>query len=425
MAQAMAGASVAQGDQGGDSDSRPRVAAICTTYYPRSHADVIVSKLLADYTHPAPRDLSQFDFHRTVRGLTEAPLPTDTLGRLKQPRVQVVSLYTDQAPANDISREWSQRSGVPIYPTIREALTLGGDTLAVDGVLIVGEHGDYPTNERGQKEYPRRRLFEEVIAVMRASSRFVPIFNDKHLSYSWENAKWMYDTARWHGIPLGAGSSISVCPVTWREPALELPLGAQVQSALAVGHGPLESYGFHTLEVLQCMVERRAGGETGIAAVQALAGDAMWAAAERGEWDHALLDAALATLERPLDRDVREVARRPVVYLIDYRDGLRAAAAMLDGVAQQWLFAGRVGAPGAGAPEVVAARFRSQGGEPFGHFAWLCEDIQTLICERREPHPVERTLLTTGVLDRLMESLWRGGTRLKTPELAISYRMLP
>src|SRR5437867_4051593 len=178
MAQAMAGASVAQGDQGGDSDSRPRVAAICTAYYPRSHADVIVSKLLADYTHPAPRDLGQFDFHRTVRGLTEAPLPTDALGRLKQPRVKVVSLYTDQVPANDISREWSQRSGVPIYPTIREALTLGGDTLAVDGVLIVGEHGDYPTNERGQKEYPRRRLFEEVIAVMRESNRFVPIFND-------------------------------------------------------------------------------------------------------------------------------------------------------------------------------------------------------------------------------------------------------
>jgi hypothetical protein len=281
---------------------------------------------------------------------------------------------------------------------------------------------------------------------MRQSNRFVPIFNDKHLSYSWENAKWMYDTAREHGIPLGAGSSISVCPVSWREPALELPLGTHLDGALAVGHGPLESYGFHTLEVLQCMVERRAGGETGVAAVQALSGDAMWAAAERGEWDRALLDAALATLEPPLDGDVHQVARRPVVYLVDYRDGLRAAAAMLDGVAQQWLFAGRIGAPSAavpsasdpganvpsasvpedsGAPQVVATRFRSQGGEPFGHFAWLCEDIQTLICEQREPHPVERTLLTSGVLDRLMESLWRGGARLETPELAISYRVQP
>jgi len=137
-------------------DNRPRVACIVTTYFPRSHADVIVSKLLADYTHPAPRDLARFDFNRAARHLTEMPLPTDAEGRLREPRVRVVSLYMDQVSENDISREWAARANVPIYPTIREALTLGGDRLAVDGILIIGEHGDYPTNERGQKEYPRR-----------------------------------------------------------------------------------------------------------------------------------------------------------------------------------------------------------------------------------------------------------------------------
>jgi hypothetical protein len=202
----------------------PAVACIVTTYFPRSHADVLVSKLLADYTHPAPRDLDRFDYHRQARQLTELPLPTDAAGRLRSPRVRVVALYTDQVAEQDISREWSARSGVPIFPTVREALTLGGASLAVDGVLIIGEHGEYPTNERGQKAYPRRRLFEEVVTVLRDMNRSVPIFNDKHLGYAWADAKWMYDSARSLGIPLAAGSSISTSPPTWRDPPLELPL---------------------------------------------------------------------------------------------------------------------------------------------------------------------------------------------------------
>jgi hypothetical protein len=404
------------GTDQGKAAERPRVACIVTTYFPRSHADVIVSKLLGDYTEPAPRDPGRFDFHLQVRQLTEAPMPTDAAGRLRGPRLQVVSLYTDQVPENDISREWAARADVPIFPTIRGALTLGGATLAVDGVLIVGEHGDYPTNERGQKEYPRRRLFEEVVAVFRETNSAVPVFNDKHLGYSWTDAKWMYDTSRSLGFPLAAGSSISTTPVTWRAPALELPRGVPLSRALAVGYGPLEAYGFHTLEVLQCMVERRSGGETGVAAVQTLAGPAMWEAAAAGRWDRGLLDEALATDEPPPTGDLEQLAARPAVFLLEYRDGLKAAVCMLDGVTQHWLFAAR---PANGT--MVATRFRGQSQEPFGHFAYLVEEIQDLVCERREPHPVERTLLTTGVLDRAMESHWRGGVRLETPELAIQY----
>ncbi len=409
--------------------TRPRVAAIITEYRPRSHADVIISKLLADYTHPAPRPPVQLDYHDTARQLAELPLPLDENSRLKRPRVEVVSIFTDQVPPNDLSREWSARANVPIYPTIREALTLGGNSLAVDGVIIIGEHGDYPTNARGQKEYPRRRLFEAVLDVMRESNRFVPIFNDKHLAYSWSDAKWMFDASREHGIPFGAGSSISVCPVGWRYPAYEIPLGSHIHEAFTVGHGGLESYGFHTLEVLQCQVERRGGGETGVAAVQALSGPAVWDAAGAGRWDPALLDASLATLDEPFAGDIHQIAD-PVIYLIEYRDGLKASCAMLKNVTSNWIFAARVSPAGptppyagatAAAPEVVASRFRAYHSEPFGHFAWLCEEIQDLICDRREPHPVERTLLTTGILDRLMESLSLGGARLETPELDICY----
>jgi hypothetical protein len=401
----------------------PRVACIITVYFPRSHADVIASKLLADFTHPVPRDVARFDFSQQVRDLTEAPMPTDAEGNLRRPRLQVVSLYVDQTPANDLSQEWAARTGVPIFPSIREALTLGGAELAVDGVLIIGEHGDYPTNARGQKEYPRRRLFEEVITVLRESGRAVPIFNDKHLGYAWADAKWMYDAARALGSPLAAGSSISTTPATWRDPPLTLDLGVPLAGALAVGFGPLEAYGFHTLEVLQCMVERRAGGETGVAAVQALTGEAMWEAGAAGRWDEQLLTAALATEEPPPTGQPRDLAKRPAVFLVDYRDGLRAAVAMLDGVVRHWLFAARLAGSNKQGAKLVATRFRGQSQEPFGHFAYLVEEIQDLVCYRREPHPVERTLLTTGILDRVMESLSLGGVRLETPELAIRYRL--
>jgi hypothetical protein len=398
------------------------VACIVTEYRPRSHADVIVSKLLADGTYPAPYDPSRFDFHVAARQFSELPLPLDAQGRLRAPRVRVASLYTDQLPANDISRERAERSGVPIFPTIREALTLGGDALAVDGVILIGEHGDYPLNERGQQMYPRRRFFEETVLVMRESGRVVPVFNDKHLGYAWEDAKWMVETAREMGFPLLAGSSLSVTPDSWRKPPLVLPPGTTVHDALAVGYGGLERYGFHTLEVLQCMLERRGDGEHGVTSVQCLSGEAVWEAGDNGRWDPALLRAALGTCERQTSAAPRELADEPAVFLLEYRDGLRAAVCMLDGVTTELTFAARVTTPDRAAPRLVATRFAGYTQEPFGHFAWLVEHIQDMVCTGEEPLPAERTLLTTGVLDRVMESRWRGGVKLETPELGVRYR---
>jgi hypothetical protein len=381
---------------------------------------VIVSKLLADYTHPAPRNPATYDVHRAVKSLTEAPLPTDAMGRLRPIRVRVVSLYTDQVPQNDVSREWSERAGVPIFPTVRDARTRGSDRLAVDGVLIVGEHGDYPHNERGQQMYPRRRLYEEAVNVFRESGRAVPVFVDKHLGYAWADAKWMVDTSREMGFPLMAGSSVPTGPVFWRRPPLELPLGTRVHRALVAAQPPFEAYGFHALEGLQCMVERRLGGETGVAAVQVQTGDAMWRAIDEGGWA-GLLEAALGVSERRVPGDPRTLAKEPAVFLIEYRDGLRAAVCLLGGVTNQRAFAADVALPGRVDAETVATRFGEQGPEPYGHFAWLCEKIQDMICTGRAVQPVERTLLTTGILDRVMESRWRGNVRLETPELAVRY----
>ena len=101
----------------------------------------------------------------------------------------------------------------------------------------------------------------------------------------------MYDTSRELGFAFMAGSSL---PVTWRTPSVEMPLGARISEALCVGYGGVDSYDFHGLETLQCMVERRRGGESGVEWVQAYRGERFWDALREGVWPRALMDAALS-----------------------------------------------------------------------------------------------------------------------------------
>ncbi|HVK15483.1 MAG TPA: twin-arginine translocation signal domain-containing protein, partial [Fimbriiglobus sp.] len=208
-------------------------------------------------------------WHMAERFLAGYPVK----GRWHRPPIDVVSAYVDQFPKRDLSRQRAKESGFTIYPTVAEALRCGGDRLAVDAVLVIGEHGDYPDNEIGQKKYPRYEFFQKVVEVFRKDGRTAPVFNDKHLSWNWEWAREMVDTAREMKFPLMAGSSL---PVTRRMPALDLPHDAEVGEVMCVAMGQVDSYDFHALEVIQCMAERRKGGETGVKALQALRGPEVW-----------------------------------------------------------------------------------------------------------------------------------------------------
>ena len=372
------------------------VAAVITQYFKYSHADVLVGKIL--------------------NGWRQAGGPG--------PDLELVSMYVDQFSDKDLSRGLAKKFGFRIARTIDEAVTLGTNRIPVAGVLSVGEHGDYPyTPETKQHMYPRRRFFDEIVAAMRRCGQFVPVFNDKHLGYRWQDAKHMVDTARRYRIPLMAGSSL---PVTWRYPARELPIGSKIQQALVVGHSASESYLFHALEALQCVVERRHGGETGVSAVTALRGEEIWAAEKRGDWSRSLLKAALRTLDASTEKlDERIKHPRTVFFLVEYRDGLKAMGAM---------FPSAIGPmpPKFSCQLAVACRVRQQTepfacwmktpGIPFPHFAELLLGIQHMVHTREPAYPVERTLLTTGILDRLMYSMHpRRGERLPSPELAIRY----
>jgi hypothetical protein len=371
-----------------------KVAALVTAYFHWSHADVIVGKLLEGLHHDGK----------------------------ERPNLKLVSMYVDQRPKEDLSEALAKKYKFRLCKTIGEALTLGGKGLAVDGVLSIGEHGTYPTNAKGQLLYPRRRFFEGITSVFAREKKSVPVFNDKHLAATWEDAKWMYDRARALFVPLLAGSSV---PLTWRRPPLKLPRSCDLVDAVQVGYGPFEGYAFHALEGLQCLAERRKGGETGVKAVTCLQGKAMWEALDRGRWSKELLEAALKRVPSHAKGDYREVTARTKdagVFLIEYRDGFRAAVAMLNG----WLYEGDGGAfTFAGKlkskARPVATHFYLQQPDPFGHFAYLVKAIEALIQTSHAPYPVERTLLTGGILDAVMTSKAEKNRRVETPHLAIKY----
>ncbi|HWQ57261.1 MAG TPA: hypothetical protein VN442_26495 [Bryobacteraceae bacterium] len=369
--------------------AKKTVAAIVTAYYPRSHADVICSRIFEGYSPEGVRT---------------------------EPRTRIVSMYTDQVAPKDMSRDVSARYGFKIWPTIAEALTLGTGRLAVDAVLFIGEHGNYSTNDRGQKLYPRYELFRQILDVLRKNGRAVPVFCDKHLSWSWRNAKEMYDWSRELRFPFTAGSSI---PLTVRVPELEFPLDVPIEHAVSVGYGDLDAYGFHTLETLQCMVERRRGAEQGIAAVELLEGDAVWKWRDGpGRWSAPLLDAALATAPDNKPGRPEDNAKRPAVFLLEYRDGFQAASYMLEGHNRAFLFAARV----KGRPEPAASHFGLvTPGRDLPHFDGLVDCIEKMFVTGKPVNPVERTLLTTGALSFLFESRARR-ERIATPELDVRYR---
>jgi len=337
--------------------------------------------------------------------------------------MDVVSLYVDQFPSDrDMARDVAKQYGIRIYPTIAEALRLCGKELAVDGVLSIGEHGNYPMTDRGAIMYPRKRFFDEIVSVFRESGRVVPLFNDKHLSYRWDWADEMARVARELKIPFMAGSSV---PLAQRRPPLELPEDARIEEAVSIHSGPTEVYDFHGLEVLQAMVEARHGGETGVSEVQLLEGDAVWQAAADGRWSYPLAEAAMrAETGKEVGRlqDFIEPAdgkQHPVhAILIKYRDGLRATVLRIGKLSTRCCFACRL----AGKTEPLATRFYVGPWENRNLFKALSHAIQAHIREKRAPYPVERTLLVTGLLAAAMDSRFEQHKVIATPHLDVTYQ---
>lgn len=340
-----------------------------------------------------------------------------------------VSRPENLGPMTDLSRARSQQFGFHLCGNIPEALRCGGDRIAVDAVLTIVEQGHYayPTNDKGQVLLPNYDFFQQCAQVFEEEGHAVPYFNHKQLSFSFPEAQNMVRTAERLKFPLMAGSSM---PLTWRLPEVDIPLGARVQEAVMVGAGRGDGMDFDALDAMQSMLERRKGGETGVKAVQLLEGDDVWAARKEGRWSNDLLSSALSRSDTPLGLTVLDgrtqdlaapgvllqLVKDPAAYCIEYTDGTRATLLMLDGAIQDFNISAHVIGHG-----LVSTQFFMTPAPNQTYSARLVAKIEQMYQTRSAPYPVQRALLTTGLLEASLNSKHRLNQRLETPQLAIHY----
>ncbi|MET1055176.1 MAG: hypothetical protein ABWY16_07695 [Pedobacter sp.] len=372
---------------------RPRIACLVSYWgAPRSHADWIITKLLDGYWWNGAHTPS---------------------------RVDVVAIYIHQLPESGLGQKIAKAKNIPIFKSVGEAVTLGGKELAVDGVVIVAEHGEYPTNLKGQWMLPRWWIYQQVIRVFEQSKRSVPVFNDKHLSYNWDEAKWMFDKSRELNFPLTGGSSI---PVYYRTPEIELDNETPIRTSLLVGDTADEGALFHCVDLLQAIVERRKGGETGVKSIQCIRGAETWHWLERNTWAEKLLESVRKKFE--LKPGHFQEIESPNVCIIEYNDGTKAA--VISGKGVSWTYAGEI--KGHNDPTLISilgwpgpfAQYHASNAQPH----WITEMMVT----KKEPFHAERLLLSTGIVAYNMESNWENGhysavgRLINTPFMNMTYR---
>lgn len=371
-----------------DSQNRPMseksIAVLSTAFHPASHTDVIVSRWIE-------------------------PFPTDSQYGWNGSGWRIGSFYVAQRSiVTDLTSAVSLRHGIPVFNSIREALCLGGDELAVDAVFLIAEHGDYPDNAHRQKLYPRKEFFDQMVEVFEASGRVVPVFFDKHLSWNPASVEEMVAKVRALGIPFFAGSSV---PFSMPKSLTDRPAHEAYQEVCAVYYNALESYLFHSLEFVQTLIENRPGGGEDHAPKEVVAWEdaEVWDAVDRGEFSWDLIEDACASSSdeaRAAIRAHREQRGTPAAaFRFTYADGLRVTHFMQHDVVRKWCLAARTAAG-----EVASGTVLSSGAEHyFPHFARLCVQIDQLLETGQSPVPLERIRQTSLKTAYGMRALFKPG----------------
>ena len=168
--------------------------------------------------------------------------------------------------------------------------------------------------------------------------------------------------------------------------------------------------------------------------MQALRGDAVWKAMDAGGWsdggwDPRLFQACLSrsqTLAQPetfshrypTPAQMREWVKDPIAYRFEYADGVKATMLMMNGLIGDFTFAARL----KGEPEPLSTLFYLPPTPNVTYSAALMSKAEETFMTGKSPYPIERTLLTTGLVEAGVRSLGSGQMRLETPHLAVRYQ---
>ena len=257
-----------------------------------------------------------------------------------------------------------------------------------------------------------------MLEVFDRSGRVVPVFIDKHLADNWADAKWIYDEAQAPEVPMMAGSSL---PVLWRYPPADVRRGARLDQIVVVSYRTLDAYGFHAMEVDRNAwpsaepAARRVSARCSASRARPSGGPAPRASTTEPCWTRR----SRRLKERPLPagKRIEELVPEPVLFVVDYSDGLRGCVFTLNGAVASGLPRG--GTRGIGRSS--STLFWTQEARPFAHFNLLLMGIERMMQTGRPTWPVERTLLTSGILDAALRSQPR---RRPTPRDALARRLL-
>ena len=245
------------------------------------------------------------------------------------------------------------------------------------------------------------------------------------LANSLAGARALTDLARSRQIALLAGTPMAV---TWRLPAVPIPKASTIRRAVMVVQGTAPGAELHALDGLLPILEPRAGGESGVRHLQLLEGREVWRAGDRGGWSPRLLAAAISRSNSPqgdpmLDGRTQDLfglglipklARSPRAWILTHADGCTSALLVLDGVVNDFNYAVELADGGVHSAQLFRAPPPAE-----HHFSLLAAVVEEFLQSGRPAWPIERSLLTAG----LLETMSRPGSRrpggVATPDLTV------
>src|ERR1035441_6753120 len=147
-------------------------------------------------------------------------------------------------------------------------------------------------------------------------------------------------------------------------------------------------------------------------------GKALAAALSRSDTPLGLTVTDGRTQDLVASNELPKLVKSPAAYFIEYRDGLKATLLMLDGAIKDFNFAARL----KGSKEIWSTQFLLTPDPNVTYSACLMHKAEQMFETGVAPYPVERTLLTSGILESCLASKLQNNARLETPHLQVVYQ---